>query len=33
MKDALRKFFARRGALPAACYLLTLAGWLVLVMG
>lgn len=30
MKDALRKFFARRGALPAACYLLTLAGWLVL---
>lgn len=30
MKNALRKFFARRGALPAACYLLTLAGWLVL---
>lgn len=30
MKDALRKFFARRGALPAACYLLTLAGWLAL---
>lgn len=30
MKNALCKFFARRGALPAACYLLTLAGWLVL---
>lgn len=30
MKNALRKFFARRGALPAACYLLTLVGWLVL---
>lgn len=30
MKNALRKSFARRGALPAACYLLTLAGWLVL---
>lgn len=30
MKNALRKFFARRGALPAACYLLTLAGWLML---
>lgn len=30
MKNALRKFFARCGALPAACYLLTLAGWLVL---
>ena len=30
MKTALRKFFARRGAIPAACYLLTLAGWLVL---
>ena len=30
MKTALRQFFARRGAIPAACYLLTLAGWLVL---
>lgn len=30
MKTALRRFFARRGAIPAACYLLTLAGWLVL---
>lgn len=30
MKTALHKFFARRGAILAACYLLTLAGWLVL---
>lgn len=30
MKTALRQFFARLGAIPAACYLLTLAGWLVL---
>ena len=30
MKTALHQFFARRGAIPAACYLLTLAGWLVL---
>lgn len=30
MKTALRQFFARLGAIPATCYLLTLAGWLVL---